>query len=434
MDKTLRKVKQYIPHSLFSRLQRPYHFALALLAVLLYRFPSRRLTVIGVTGTKGKTTVVHLIHEVLQASGAKTASLSSVRFKIGDSEEANLSKMTMPGRFFVARFLRRAARAGCAYAVIEVTSQGIAQSRHRFIGFDGAVMTNMAPEHIESHGSFERYIRAKLDLFWRLGPRAIAVINRDDPAGRRFAAATRAHRIWYGKDSIEIDGKVWKVVHANAGPDGVAFNIDGKTFTSPLSGAFNMYNILAAVAVGLSLHIRLEKISTAIAHMSGVPGRMEMLQLRPFRVVVDYAHTPESLRSVYETLRLPDARMICVLGAAGGGRDTWKRPEFGRIAAEFCTETIITDEDPYDEDPAAIMDEIEKGFLDVKPAGVASPAPKKILDRRSAIRTALQAARDGDIVVITGKGSEAWLAGPNGSKIPWDDRAVVREELQNVHA
>ena len=444
MEQALRKAKQFIPRTLFWWLQWPYHFLLALLAALWYRFPSRHLTVIGVTGTKGKTTVVHLAHEVMQASGAKTASLSSVRFKIGDREEPNLSKMTMPGRFFVQRFLRRAVREKCAYAVIEVTSQGIAQSRHRFIRFQAAVMTNMAPEHIESHGSFERYLRAKLDLFWRLGTRAAAVINRDDPHSKRFAAATREHRVWYDKDTIELDGKIWKVLHANAGPDGIAFNINGKTFTSPLSGTFNLYNILAAVATGLSQHVELHKIATAIAHVAGVPGRMEMLQREPFRVVVDYAHTPESLRSVYETLRLPDARMICVLGAAGGGRDTWKRPEFGKIAAEFCTETFLTNEDPYDENPMAIIDEIAVGFSDsattrqmadnlpAYPAGRQPTTLHKILDRRDAIRTALRSAGAGDIVVITGKGSESWLMGPNGSKIAWDDRAVVREELQNL--
>lgn len=434
MEQVLRKAKRLIPQTLFWRLQWPYHFLLALLAASWYRFPSRRLTMIGVTGTKGKTTVVHLLHEILQVSGVKTASLSSVRFKVGDREEVNLSKMTMPGRFFVARFLRRAVREKCSYAVVEVTSQGIAQSRHRFIGFDAAVMTNIAPEHIESHGSFERYIREKLDLFWRLSPDAVAVINRDDPNGLRFAAATRARRAWYDKDAIELGGKIWKVGHVNAGPDGIAFNISGKTFTSPLSGMFNLYNILAAVAAALAQHLQLDKIATAIAHVSGVPGRMEMIQREPFRVVVDYAHTPESLRSVYETLRLPDARMVCVFGACGGGRDTWKRPEFGKIAAEFCTETIITNEDPYDENPAAIMDEIEQGFLGAAPAGAGrgAPAPKKILDRRDAIRTALQGARAGDIVVITGKGSESWLMGPDGAKTPWDDRAVVREELQKI--
>ena len=433
MEKALRKARQFIPQTLFWRLQWPYHFLFAVFAALWYRFPSRRLTVIGVTGTKGKTTVVHLLHAIFQSSGIRTASLSSVRFKIGDREEANLSKMTMPGRLFVQKFLRRAVREKCAYAVVEVTSQGVAQSRHRFIGFDAAVVTNIAPEHIESHGSFERYIRAKLDLFWRLGSTAVAVINRDDPNSRRFAAATRARRAWYGKNAIELDGKVWKVGHTVAGPDGIAFNIDGKTFTSPLSGTFNLYNILAAVATALSQHIQLDKIATAIAHVSGVPGRMEVIQRHPFRVIVDYAHTPESLRSVYETLRMPNARMICVLGAAGGGRDTWKRSEFGKIAAEFCTETILTNEDPYDENPMAIIDEIAVGFSDAATTYNLQPtALHKIFDRRVAVAAALRSAGAGDIVVITGKGSEAWLMGPDGAKTPWDDRAIVREELQNL--
>jgi len=426
MERLLNKTKEYFPHALYRALQPMYHFVLAFAAALRYGFPSRRLVVIGITGTKGKTTVVHLAHEILQASGAKTASLSSVRFKIGEQEEINELKMTMPGRFFVQQFLRRAVQARCRYAVIEVTSQGIAQSRHRFIDFSEAVLTNVAPEHIESHGNFEKYIRAKLDLFWRLPVDAVAIINRDDLTAGRFAAAIRAHRAWYSRDRVVMHGKTWVVRDTEIKEDGISFDLGGYPFTSSLRGEFNFYNILAAVAVGLSQGISLAAITKAIQDFSGVPGRMEFVQYDPFKVVVDYAHTPDSLRSVYQTLRRESQRLICILGAAGGGRDRWKRPEFGRIAGEYCTEAFLTDEDPYDENAEAIIEEIIAGFSN------RVARAHKILDRREAIGAALRAARAGDTVVITGKGAEPWMMKARGAKIPWDDRAIVREELKKL--
>lgn len=447
MEKVLGAIKKRIPDSLFRSCQPAYHFLFAFTAALRYGFPSRRLIVIGVTGTKGKTTVVHLIHEILasslpaQAGGANVASLSSVRFKIGANEEQNDLKMTMPGRLFVQKFLRRAVRAHCKYVVIEVTSQGIAQSRHRFIRFHTAVMTNIAPEHIESHGNFERYLRAKLDLFWRLQPGAIAIINRDDPAAGRFAAATSAYRAWYSAMEIVVQNKVWHVAHREFGRDGIRFEINSVAFPASLRGEFNFYNILAALAVGLSQRISLERMAAVVTAFSGVPGRMESIQQVPFVVMVDYAHTPDSLRSVYTTLRgervktkTRKPRLICVLGSTGGGRDRWKRPELGRIAAEYCSETIVTNEDPYDEEPMAIVEEIAAGYATARPRKTKIDRCQKILDRREAIATALRMALRGDIVVITGKGAEPWLMVASGGKIPWDDRAVAREELQKLHA
>ncbi len=442
-EKILFHIKRYIPRRLFRALRPAYHFFFAWWAAFTYGFPSRHMTVIGVTGTKGKTTVVELLHALLEASGVKVASSSSLRFRIGEREVRNEKKMTMPGRLFVQRFLYDAFRAGCAYVVIEVPSEGIAQFRHRFIDFDIAVMTNVAPEHIESHGSFERYLRAKLDLFWRLPKEGIAVVNRDDPFFERFLAATPAHVVSYSRAGIQRNGSVLPVRDLALTEDRIRFSLGSAEMDSPLVGEFNFMNILAATAVAMSQHVALEKIAAGISRVSGVPGRMEMIQREPFRVVVDYAHTPDSLKAVYKTviefnelrsshthqlINSSTHKLICVLGAAGGGRDTWKRPVMGKIAAEFCNEIILTDEDPYDENPAAIIDDIEAGFsqtLNPKPKTL---NPRKILDRREAIRAALRNAKEGDTVVITGKGAEPWMMGPNGTKIPWDDRAVTREE------
>ncbi|MBI2122445.1 MAG: UDP-N-acetylmuramoyl-L-alanyl-D-glutamate--2,6-diaminopimelate ligase [Candidatus Sungbacteria bacterium] len=437
-------VKKLIPHPIFIRLQPPYHFILAFLAALWFRFPSRDFIVIGVTGTKGKTTVVELIHEILQSGGGKTASISSLRFKTGDVVMPNDKKMTMPGRFFVQKFLRQAVKSGCRYAVLEVTSEGIKQFRHRFINFSAAVMTNIEREHIESHGSFERYLRAKLDLFWRLPKDAAAIINRGDPFAGRFSASTGAKKIFYGRNEIKFSDKIYAIRDVKTGKGGVFMEINGQDFAVKLPGEFNLYNILVAVTVGILEHISLEKISVALENFSGVPGRMEFVQKEPFAVVVDYAHTPQSLRNVYTFLKdcgtsnqLSVTKLICVLGAAGGGRDKWKRPEFGRIAAEFCDCIILTNEDPYDENPEAILDEIASGFPQIQnskseiPNRPQTANNKKILDRREAIREALKLAKSGDTVVITGKGAEPWIMGPNGTKTAWDDREVVREELKN---
>jgi len=426
--------KKLIPARIFTFFQPVYHFLFAFGAALFYGFPSRRLSVIGVTGTKGKTTVVELAHKVLEEGGAKVASLSSLRFKIGESEVKNDKKMTMPGRMFVQKFLHEAVKQKCKYAILEITSEGIKQFRHRFINFSAAVMTNIAPEHLETHGGFEKYLRAKLDLFWRLPKKGVAIINYDDPLGIRFSASTAAPKVFYDKNGLKFNGQVFQVRGVNINEKGVEFEINGQTVYSKLLGEFNFYNILAVLALGTSQHLAFEKMAQVIAAVSVIPGRMEFIQEEPFKIVVDYAHTPDSLRKVYAVLcepvtsnqLFPKRKLICVLGAAGGGRDKWKRPEFGKIAAEFCDEIILTNEDPYDENPISILEQIETGFSPIRNY-------KKVIDRREAINKALSLAQSGDTVVITGKGAEPWIMGPHSEKIPWDDREVIREELENLN-
>ena len=466
MEQLLFRLKKYIPAKVFALLQPAYHFLLAFFAALRYGFPASKLKVIGVTGTKGKTTTVELLHAVLAESGAPVASLSSLRFKIGEREIQNKLKMTMPGRFFVQKFLRDALRAGAAYVILEVPSQGIAQFRHRFIRFHTAVMTNVAPEHLEAHGGFENYLRSKLDLFWRLPKTSAVVINHDDPVWPRFSAATGAHKIFYSSEEIVFNARAWKIEHPVIGDQGISFSCHDIPIVSSLLGTFNFYNILAAMAVGLAEHVSLERIGAGVGKVSGIAGRMEFVQKTPFQVVVDYAHTPDSLRNVYaffgknknvnpvrssrgalnpafaqsvwhsspgqaaghsasNGVKNRKKKLICVLGATGGGRDRWKRPEFAKIAEEFCYEIIVTNEDPYDEDAEAIVDQIVAGFSHTQEF-------RKIMDRREAIRAAVHFAQPGDTVVITGKGSEPWIMGPEGEKIPWDDRAVAREELERL--
>jgi len=424
-----------------------YHFLWALFGALFYRFPSfprqnrslsaRKLKVIGVTGTNGKTTVVELITRILKEAGYRVATLSSIRFEVGKKERENRLRMTMPGRGFLQKFLREAVNAGCQYAVLEVTSEGIKQHRHRFINFDVAVFTNLSPEHIEAHGSFEKYKRAKGKLFE--ATKNIQIVNLDDENANYFLSFPAKEKWVFGLKSrvkneklkiqlVRIKNlKMLEVQDYQVLPQGLNFLINDIEFNLKLLGKFNIYNSLAAICVGLSQRIDLETCKRALEKIEGLPGRMELVISEPFLVFVDYAFTPNALKQVYQAInskfKRQRAKVICVLGACGGGRDKWKRPVLGEIAAKYCNEVIVTNEDPYDEDPMEIINQVASG---------AKGRAKKILDRREAIREALKIAKKDDVVVITGKGCEPSICVAGGKQIPWDDRKVVREEFKQL--
>ena len=395
-------IKKFIPPFLLGF----YHFLLAFLGAVLYRFPSRKLKVIGITGTNGKSTVVILTTKILEEAGYKVASLSSIKFKIGDQEWPNTLKMTMPGRLKLQRFLRQALNAGCRYAVLEITSEGIKQHRHQFIDFDIAVFTNLTPEHIEVHGGFENYRAAKGKLFQTT--KNIHIINIDDENANYFLQFPARKKYTYGLNKGDINAKNFQ-------------------FKLQLIGDFNVYNALAAACVGVSQGVNLEICKKVLEAVGSIPGRMEEVISQPFKVFVDYAFTPNALEKVYQTIRSKvksqKSKVICVLGACGGGRDKWKRPVLGEIAAKYCDEVIVTNEDPYDENPMEIIEQIAKGTED---------KAKKILDRREAIIKSLELAKPNDVVVITGKGCEPWICVAGGKKIPWDDREVVKEEFKKL--
>ena len=418
-----------------------YHFALAFVGAFLYGFPSRKLVVIGVTGTNGKSTVVEMCHQIFKEAGFRVASLSSVRFNVNGEVRPNLLKITMPGRFRLQKFLRDAVAAGCKYAVLEVTSEGIKQHRHKFIDFDAAVFTNLTPEHIESHGSFEAYKKAKGELFRSLAGKnkneQYAIVNLDDPNAEYFLGFP-ANKIGYTLNSEYTAGgvKSIKAEEVKNFAGGSAFSVEGIAMRVKLPGEFNVSNALAAIGAALSQGVDFKTIGKALENIQSVPGRMEVVSREPFTVIVDYAHTPDALEKVYSTVKNLDAnrhtingKMICVLGAAGGGRDKWKRPELGKIAARFCDQIILTDEDPYDEDPVRIVSQIKEG---IAVAQFSADKVLEILDRREAIRKALALAAAGDAVIITGKGSEPWMCVAGGKKIAWDDRMVAEEALKTI--
>lgn len=390
-----------------------YHFFLSWLGAAAYGFPSREVKVIGITGTKGKTTAVEMLSAILSATGAKTAHLSSVSMKVGDYVEKNRMGNSMPGRFFIKEFLSKARRAGCTYAVVEVTSQGVLMHRHRFIRWFAAGLTNIAPEHIEAHGSFENYRASKLAFLAAAADQGGKVfINADDTPSLFFTENIKVAAVikYSAKDLPHLPSSAANV----------------------LPGRFNLENIALVRAIALYLGVSEKDFSAALAGFRGVPGRAEFVQREPFAVVVDYAHTPDSLRAIYETLRsklsAPNSKLICVLGAAGGGRDRWKRPEMGKAAAKYCDEIILTDEDPYDEDPGRILAEVKSGISNTQfPISKVS----EILDRGEAIREAVRRAGAGDAVVITGKGSEELIHIAHGKIIPWSDKVAAEKALRS---
>ena len=404
-----------------------YHFLWAWAGSRIHGHPSKKLFVIGVTGTKGKTTTLELLNTILETAGKRTALLSSLRKKTDDISIPNPTGNSMPGRGYIQKFLSDARRAGCGYAIIEVTSQGAVQHRHRFIDWNIGVITNLHPEHIEAHGSFENYRAAKLGFLQYVLQRGGKVfLNRDDKNYLFFAnelAHSPEKMIEYTREDETFAEHLTRIKRTRERQgDSVASKF--------LLSQFNEENIAVAIAVAKELGIADRIIEEAVANFSGVPGRMEFVMTGPYTAIVDYAHTPDSLEAAYRSAReqLPTSgsRLICVLGAAGGGRDKWKRPEFGKIAAHYCDELILTDEDPYDENPAEILEEIASG---VAAMPYPKPEPEKILDRREALAHAIDLMRENDIVIATGKGSENFIHAARGKKIPWNEKATVQELL-----
>lgn len=424
--------KKIIPKEIWNYL----HWFISLLGAVKNKFPSNDLIIIGVTGTNGKSTVVQILHDIFTEFGVNVASASTIRFRIKNNLETNRLKMTMPGRFALQDFLRKAANEGCQYAILEVTSEGLKQNRAAFINFDCAVITNVRPEHIESHGSFEKYRSAKTILFKMLnskrknGTKKISVVNLDDPSVMYYSKQKADEKVGYcilnENKRRDID-KFFIPENIKFSPSGVDFELEGEKYHSPLLGDFNLYNVLAAISVARSFGVPKSIISKTISNFKGAPGRLEILQEKPFLVCIDYAHTPDALECVYRVARAfwvkNGNKLIGVLGAAGGGRDKWKRPQMGSMADRFCDEIILTDEDPYTEDPEKIIHEVGHGILKKK--------YKKILDRRLAIREALNMACPGDVVLITGKGAEKTMMTKYGA-MDWDERAIVLEEIAKL--
>jgi UDP-N-acetylmuramoyl-L-alanyl-D-glutamate--2,6-diaminopimelate ligase len=392
-----------------------YHLCLALFGAFVYRFPSKKIIVIGVTGTKGKSSTTEMISAIFEESGKKTAVLNSIRIKVSNESIANTMRMSMPGRFFIESFLARAVRAKCDVAILEMTSEGARQHRHRGIALDALVFTNLAPEHIESHGSFEAYADAKYELGIQLTRSRkkfrVIIANADDAQGARYLSLPVEKKVPF---SLAADKS-----HA-ADDSGGHFMCNETTINLKLPGTFSLENALAAASLADAFGISTPVISRALGKISRIAGRAERIEAgQDFAVVVDYAHTPESLVALYTAYK--NKRKICILGSTGGGRDKWKRPVMGKIADEHCDVVILTNEDPYNENPRTIIDDLRKEM---------KKSPSIIVDRREAIARGISLAKIGDAVLITGKGTDPTIQGPDHTSTPWSDARVAKEEIE----
>lgn len=416
-----------------------YHWTLAQLAAWRYGFPSEKMVIIGVTGTSGKSTTCEIIWRLLQSTGNVVGLASGIHFFDGQEDTANNTKMTMVGRFQLQRLLRRMVANNCRYAVVEVTSLGISQYRHLGIHFDITLVTNFWSEHDEAHGGFENYRLAKANLIKSMMKRPvkkitgapnqrIAITNADDQYhdffGRLPADTHLAYSLHHGGDNIILAEQV------RSNTSGSDFVIQDTPIHINLLGEHNVYNALAALTIARALGFSLTDCAKALREVRGIPGRLEFIdQGQNFSVIIDYAFEPKAMRKLYDVITaLPHHKIIHVLGTTGGGRDAKRGSVLGHMAAEFADYVVATDEDPYDDNPLDLIQRVIDGAL-----SSGKELDKNLfveVNRRDGIAKGISLAQPGDVVLITGKGSEGTMAVANTKLIPWDDRQVVRELLQ----
>ncbi len=436
MEFILGVLKKIIPQPIFKFFQPAYHWLLGFFASLFYGFPSRKLTVIGVTGTKGKTTTCNLIAQILNSAGFKTGMTTTVNFRIGSREWINAGKQTMLGRFRLQKLLAEMVRAGCRYAVVETSSEGILQYRHRFIDYKITIFTNLTPEHIERHGSFENYRNAKLKLFEQVAkkPNAIGIYNLDDKNVGYFLKPKINRQYVYTlqlPDSRTKINNLHIISNIKSSVRGTNFLFDKEKFEMPLIGEMNVYNAAAAICVAISQGIPRRQIKKSLAKAVPPPGRLELVNAgKKFTVIIDYSYEPASLENALKTIKVfKPKRIILVVGSAGGGRDKWRRPVMGELADKYANLIVITTDDPYDENPETITKEILAGVLKNKKR-ILGKNVFKITDRRLAIKKAIGLAKKGDVVLLAGKGGEMWMNVAGGKKIPWDERKITEEMIK----
>lgn len=400
-----------------------YHFSQAVLACTWYGFPARKLSVIGVTGTNGKTTTTQFIARILVTAGKKVAMASTINFQIGERQWVNASKFTTLSPWKLQQFLHDVVGEGCEYAVIETSSHALDQNRVWGIPYEIAVMTNVTREHLDYHETMSAYREAKRQLFLR-AKQAVVNLDMEDPAfffapapGKTLTYSTRDPQAQVLATDISLDFK------------GTEFVVDETHFRLHIPGLFNIENALAAIGVARLLEIDDSVASRALESVIGVPGRMELVPNHMNAdILIDYAVTPDAFEKLYASilpLKIPGSQIIHVFGACGE-RDRGKRPQMGEIASSFADIVILTNEDPFYEDPEQILDDIEQGIAKKRDKNYF-----RIFDRREAIRKALSLAEIGDIILVTGKGAEVTMA-LGDKRVPWSERQVIEEELETL--
>jgi UDP-N-acetylmuramoyl-L-alanyl-D-glutamate--2,6-diaminopimelate ligase len=397
--------------------------ACALISAAFYGHPAQQLSLVGVTGTNGKTTTSHLIEFFLNQAQQPTGLLGTLYSRWQGHQQTAVH--TTPFALELQQQLAEAVTAGCKTLVMEVSSHALAQGRVLACPFEVAVFTNLTQDHLDYHKDLEDYFEAKALLFNSDYLKGLAVVNMDDPYGKRLIESSQ--NVWsYSVENAAADLWMSDLVYESNGVKGVLHTPKGDVpFQSPLVGQFNLSNLLAATGAALHMGVELTTIAQSLPQFTGVPGRMEQVQIQPdqdIRVLVDYAHTPDSLENMLRAARpFIQGRMICVFGC-GGDRDRTKRPKMGAIAAELSDWAVVTSDNPRTEDPAQILQDVV--------AGIAASAHSTVIgDRAEAIRTAILQAQPGDGVLIAGKGHEDYqILGTE--KVHFDDREQARSALE----
>ena len=399
-----------------------YNYIKGILALIINGFPSNKLKIIGITGTKGKTTTANFIWTVLNNNGYKSGLIGTANIRIGDKECLNIYHMTMPSHFVIQKLFRDMVAAKCKYCVMEVTSEGIKRYRHLGIKFDTVIFTNLTPEHLPSHqNSFENYKAAKMKLFKKC-PKLI-IANADDSHFTDFLNNNCSD-----KKTFSINNKSnYQALVLDSSTSVTNFEVKKEKYTINILGIFNIYNALPAIIVGKYLKLSQKQIQTGFDKLKSIPGRMEFIKNKKnLNLIVDYAHEPVSLKWLLDTAKsitLKNNKIILVLGAEGGGRDPAKRAPMGELANKYADFAIVTNVDPYSDNPQKIADDIAVK-IDNKKLFV-------ILDREEAIKKAISLASKNDTVLITGKGAETSIT-IDSKKYPWDDRQTVKSVLNSV--
>ena len=415
--------KNFIPPENISALIVPDMLnALAVIVPYFYDYPSRKMRVIGITGTNGKTTTSYLLREIFKSAGFKVGLIGTIQILIGD--ESFPVRNTTPNVIDLQKILLDMLNKKVQVVVMEVSSHALAEHRVAGVEFDTAIFTNLTQDHLDYHLTMENYLRAKTKLFDMVSRRGrkqnkTAIINVDDAASEEILRHCLCKKISYGvKNFADLRG-----VKIQLGIRNLELEINKTKLSLHLTGMFNVYNVLAAFGAATAENIRPDIIKNALENFKSVPGRFERIfSDAPFEVIVDYAHTPDGVKNVLETAaQIVTGKIITVFGC-GGDRDNSKRPIMGKLAAEFSDVVIVTSDNPRTEDPEKILDEIE--------VGIGEKIHERIVDRRAAIFRAIELASAGDIVLILGKGHETYQI-LKDKTIHFDDREVAREAIKN---
>lgn len=436
MKKTLKKVVQpIIPKSLINF----FHYTESIAAAQKYKKPSEKMIVIGIVGSKGKTTTANMLWSILTADGHKVGLIGTANIRYGNKEELNPYHMTMPGAFVMQKILSKMADMKCKYVIMEVPSEGQTQYRHVGINFDILLFTNVTKELMAAHDfSMEILHKHNKRVFKRLThskrktidlartPKMI-IANTDNKHAKDYLIFQADKKLTFGTKA-DADYKITDVQDTQ---NGISFDINGANYKVKILGKINAINAAGAIATASALGANKKAITSGLSKLPTIPGRMEVIEgKQPFTVVVDYAHEQASMTALMSSakdMKPKGAKVITLLGAEGGGRDSAKRPEMGEICAKGSDIIILSNVDPYEDDPMDIINDIKKGAI--KAGAKEGKSMFIVPDRREGIRKALELANKDDLVLITGKGAEQSIV-IGGKSSPWDDRKVVKEELK----